>query len=56
MQTAYEEYCRDLTTAVQNWNELIKGDLAGLNGELAKQNVGPLPASVLAVPSCKLRD
>jgi hypothetical protein len=41
MQAAYEGYCRDWFTAVQRWNELMKTDLANLNGELAKQNLGP---------------
>lgn len=53
MQTAYERYCRDLTTAVQGWNELMKADLSNLNGELAKQSVGAVPSSTLPVPSCK---
>jgi photosystem II stability/assembly factor-like uncharacterized protein len=53
MQSAYEGYCKELTTAAQSWNELIKNDLPGLNGELAKQNVGALGASPVTVPACK---
>jgi len=53
MQAAYEGYCRDLATAAQGWNELMKTDLANLNGELAKQNLGAVPAAPLPVPSCK---
>ena len=52
MQTAYEGYCRDLATAAQQWNELMKTDLAALNEELAKQKVGAAPAATLPVPSC----
>ncbi|MBZ5620300.1 MAG: hypothetical protein LAQ69_16465 [Acidobacteriia bacterium] len=53
MQAAYEGYCRDLATAAQGWNELMKTDLANLNGELAKQNLGAVPAAPLTIPSCK---
>jgi len=53
MQTAYEDYCKDLATTVAGWNELIKTDLPGVNGELAKQRLAPLPGTVLAAPACK---
>ncbi len=53
MQTAYQAYCRDLATAAQTWNELMKTDLANLNGELEKQKVGSLSPAPLPVPSCK---
>jgi hypothetical protein len=53
MQSAYEGYCKDLTTAVQGWNELIKTDLAKLNGVLAQQKLSPLGAEALPVPVCK---
>jgi len=53
MQTAYDDYCKDLATTVAGWNELIKNDLPGVNGELAKQRLAPLPGTVLAVPACK---
>jgi hypothetical protein len=36
----------------QSWNELIKTDLAALNGELAKQNMGAVSAAPLPIPSC----
>jgi photosystem II stability/assembly factor-like uncharacterized protein len=52
MQTAFEGYCRDLATAAQQWNELMKTDLATLNDELAKQKIGAAPAATLPVPSC----
>ncbi len=52
MQTAFEGYCRDLATAAQQWNELMKTDLAALNEELAKQKIGAAPAATLPVPSC----
>ena len=53
MQTAYEGYCREMATAAQSWNELMKTDLANLNGELVKQNVGAVPPAALPVPACK---
>jgi hypothetical protein len=52
MQTAYEGYCRDLATAAQQWNELMKTDLASLNQELAKQKIGATQSATLPVPSC----
>jgi hypothetical protein len=53
MQTAYESYCKDLATAAQGWNELMKTDLANLNGELEKSKVGAISAAPVPVPSCK---
>jgi photosystem II stability/assembly factor-like uncharacterized protein len=53
MQTAYEGYCKDLATAAQSWNELMKTDLANLNGELAKQGLSPVAAVTLTGPACK---
>jgi hypothetical protein len=53
METAYEGYCKDLAAAAQNWNELMKTDLANLNGELAKQKLSPLAAAAVTVPACK---
>ena len=53
MQSAYEGYCRDLVTAVESWNQLMKADLANLNGELARQKVAALQAAPLTAPSCK---
>lgn len=53
MQSAYESYCRDLATAAEDWNKLMKDDLANLNGEFAKQKVGALTPAPLPVPSCK---
>ncbi len=53
MQDAYESYCHELATAAESWNGLMKTDLANLNGELAKQGLGAVPAAPVAVPSCK---
>ncbi|HEY2015479.1 MAG TPA: hypothetical protein VGH38_18365, partial [Bryobacteraceae bacterium] len=53
MQTAYEDYCRDLTAAATSWNELIRTDLPAVNAELSKQRLAPLPAAPLAMPSCR---
>jgi photosystem II stability/assembly factor-like uncharacterized protein len=51
MQTAYSDYCRDLATTVQSWNELIQGDLTGLNDQLRKLGMTPMTGSALVVPA-----
>lgn len=51
MQTAYSDYCRDLATTVQGWNELLQGNLTGLNDQLRKQGLAPLTASALTIPA-----
>jgi hypothetical protein len=53
MQTAYEEHCKELTSAVTSWNEMMKTDLANLNGELAKAGLSPVGAATLPMPACK---
>ncbi len=54
MQTAYQDYCHDLTTTVTNWNDLIKSDLPSVNDQLAKQRLAPLAASPLTFQgSCR---
>jgi hypothetical protein len=51
MQTAYTDYCHDVSTTVQSWNELIQNDLTALNDQLRKQSIAPLAASPLTVPA-----
>ena len=53
MSSAYDSYCRDLVTASQGWNALMKTDLANLNGELAKAHLGPITAAPVTVPACR---
>ncbi len=53
MQTAYEDYCRDLTGLATRWNELVQGDLPKVNQQLAAQRLAALPASPAAAPACK---
>jgi photosystem II stability/assembly factor-like uncharacterized protein len=53
MQTAYEGDCSELAAAVKSWNDLMKTDLANLNGELAKQGLSALASQPLPVPACK---
>lgn len=53
MQTAYESYCRELATAAESWNTLMKTDLANLNGELEKAKIGAIAAVALPVPACE---
>lgn len=38
MQTAYSDYCRDLTKLVTDWNALLNTDLPKLNAELQSQH------------------
>jgi hypothetical protein len=52
MQAAYEAGCRDLATAAQNWNALMKDELAAVNAELPKQGKAPLKSVTLTVPVC----
>ncbi len=51
MQTAYTEYCRDLTNTVKSWNELLQHDLPTVNEALAKQRLAALPSTPLAAPA-----
>ena len=53
METAYEGDCKELETAVTNWNTLMKTDLANLNGELAKAKLSPVSAQALPAVTCK---
>jgi hypothetical protein len=53
MDTAYKGACADLITAANQWNELMKTDLANLNGELVKQGLSSVAAAPVAVPECK---
>ncbi|HXS95873.1 MAG TPA: hypothetical protein VN736_14810 [Candidatus Limnocylindrales bacterium] len=53
MQSAYEGYCKELATAAQSWNELLKTDLPALNAELTKAGLSPAPAAPVAPPACK---
>jgi photosystem II stability/assembly factor-like uncharacterized protein len=53
MQTAYEGDCKELVTAVTNWNALMKTDLANLNSELTKQNLSPVAGQPMPTPVCK---
>lgn len=53
MTTAFEGYCKELASAVLSWNELMKTDLANLNGALAKHDVGAVAGVTLAGPTCK---
>jgi len=52
MESAYQQYCKELSSAVESWNALIKNELPGVNGELEKQGVGPLAAAPLQAPAC----
>ena len=53
MQTAYDDYCKDLAATVTGWNDLLKSDLPAVNAELAKQRLSPLAGPMLAAPGCR---
>ncbi len=49
MMTAYQDYCRDLTTVANSWNDLLKTNLAAVNDALAKGRLAALAATPLRV-------
>ena len=53
MENAYTGDCTDLGSAVTSWNELMKTDLANLNGQLVKQKLSALSGQPLPMPVCK---
>ena len=53
METAYTGTCAELATAAKGWNDLMKTDLANLNGELGKAGLSPLAAVPVPIPVCK---
>ena len=54
MYTAYDDYCRGLSTIMAQWSELINHDLPAVNLELTKRHLAPLsiPSSPIVAPSC----
>jgi hypothetical protein len=52
MDTAVKSSCADLATAAKQWNELMKTDLASLNGELVKQGLSAVTEVQVEVPVC----
>ena len=54
MHTAYHDYCQDLTKLAQQWSELMKNDLPGVNTQLGQQKLEPIDAVTLApaIPAC----
>ena len=53
METAYGDYCRDLTAAIASWNEVIGKDIPGLNEQLAGQKLSALPAAPIKLSVCR---
>jgi hypothetical protein len=51
METAYNDYCRDLVTATTSWNDLLKQDIPAMNEKLAVQKMSALPAAPIVVPA-----
>jgi hypothetical protein len=47
MMTAYQDYCRDLTTVANGWNELLHTSLPAVNDALANGRLAALPAAPL---------
>jgi hypothetical protein len=53
MNTAYHDYCQDLTKLAQQWSDLMKQDLPAVNTQLTAQKLQPLSATPNpAVPAC----
>ncbi len=54
MRTAYHDYCQDLTKLTQQWSELMKQDLPGVNAQLTRQSQPALQGVTLepAPPAC----
>ena len=50
MQTAYNNYCQDLTKVTQQWSELMK-ELPGVNAQLSQGNLKALPETNLMPPA-----
>ena len=46
MNTAYHDYCQDLNKLAQQWSELMKQDLPGLNAQLTQHRMPPLSAAM----------
>ncbi len=55
MQTAYQDYCKDLTKVSQQWSDLMKQDLPAVNEQLTGQHVQPLSPLLEnpTVPACQ---
>ena len=54
MAGAYHDYCRDLTTVVTQWDDLMKKDLPALNLRLKKAKLAPVDApAALDPPACQ---
>jgi photosystem II stability/assembly factor-like uncharacterized protein len=54
MQTAYHDYCQDLTKLTQQWSDLMKQQLPAVNTQLTGQHLEALPEVMLTptVPPC----
>jgi photosystem II stability/assembly factor-like uncharacterized protein len=54
MESAYHDYCQDLTKLAQQWTDLMKQDLPAVNTQLKDQNLQPLSTAMPnpTVPSC----
>jgi hypothetical protein len=44
MESAYNDYCRDLSIVIESWNQLLKNDLPPLNKKLEEQKLSAIPA------------
>lgn len=54
METAYSDYCHDLTTVVSQWNDLMTKDVPALNAQLGKAEGEELPDPPTATaPGCQ---
>jgi hypothetical protein len=47
MTSVFHDYCKDLSTVITQWNDVLKADLPALNAQLDKQKLSGLPAAEL---------
>jgi hypothetical protein len=51
MQTAFDDYCRNVGVVVTGWSDLLAHDLPAINEKLAAQKLSALPAGPITVPA-----
>lgn len=47
MTSVFHDYCKDVSTVITQWNDVLKTDLPALNAQLEKQKLSGLPAAEL---------
>jgi hypothetical protein len=56
MRNAWTQVCRDMRTALSEWQAINAKDLVALNSLLTRNNLQPIPAAApaIAMPVCTL--